>query len=137
VAGDVANLSVSQTVEYIGGTKTRDVASVSVTTASGVYFEFRIPRADFTAAVAETEAKGYAAQVESLLTNPNVAGVQWSQDANTAGYLLDVGTITVQSKSGDSSLAFTVPWGHVFVEAISGRINTLAGELDAVEKAGA
>lgn len=136
MAGDVASMFVTQTVEYIGGTKTQDVAAVSVTTASGVYFEFRIPRADYTAATAKTEAQGYAAQVESILTNPNVAGIQWSQNANTAGYLLDEGTIAVQSDSGDSSLNLTVPWGHVFEQDVSGQIASLRSELNATEKTG-
>ena len=39
------------TVEYLGGTQTRDVIAVVYTLKlSGLYFEARIPAADYTAA---------------------------------------------------------------------------------------
>ena len=134
VSPSVESLTISQTVEYIGGTSSQQVAVVAVQTSpSLVYFEFRIPRSSFTAEVARTEAEGYAAQVESILTDPNVAGIEWSQDSNTAGYLLDMGTIFVTSNSGNSSLSFTVPWGHVYEQAVSAPIAALVKELNAAE----
>src|SRR5579859_1537005 len=125
MAGDVQSLHVTQSVEYIGGTSSQEVAVCAVTTASGVYFEFRIPRQGFTAQLAQTEAAQYAAQVEALLTEPYVLGVQWTQKANTAGYLLDTGVITVTSNSGFSTLSYETPWGEVNVQAQQTKINEL------------
>ena len=130
---DVQRLVITQTEEYLGGTSSQKVASCEVLTASGVLFEFRIPRADFTEAVARQEAAGYAAQVESILTDPNVAGIEYWPDPTVSGYLLDMGTITVQSDSGNSTLSFDVPWGHVVENVVSGTIAELAKELNAAE----
>lgn len=135
VSASVESLNISETVEYLGGTSSRQVAVCQVRTyPSLVYFEFRIPRSDFTAAAAREEAEGDGEQVESLLTDVNVSGVEWWQDANPAGYLIDMGTIYVTSDSGDSSLSFDVPWGQVYVKAVLGHVNTLAAELNAAEK---
>lgn len=135
VSASVESLNVTQTVEYLGGTQSRQVAVCAVRTApSLVYFEFRIPRASFTSAIARQEAEGYGAQVESVLTNPHVSGLEWWQNANDSGFLVDMATIFVRSTSGNSGLSFDVPWGHVFVEALSDPIATLAGQLDAAEK---
>jgi len=134
VSAAVESLTISESVEYVGGTSSQQVAVVAVRTSpSLVYFEFRIPRADFTAAVARTEAEGYGAQVESVLTDPNVSGIEWYQDANQAGFLLDMGTIYVVSDSGNSSLSFTVPWGHVEEQVLAPMIAKVRAELNAAE----
>lgn len=135
VSASVESISITQTVEYLGGTNSRQVAVVAVRTyPSLVYFEFRIPRADFTAAIARQEAEGYGAQVEAIMTDPHVNGIEWFQNANPAGYLVDMGTIFVQSTSGNSGLSFSVPWGLVYVEYVDTPIANLVAQLDAAEK---
>lgn len=130
---DVQRLTVTQDTEYLGGTSYQAVARCEVLTASGVLFEFLIPRADYTADLAKTEAEGYAAQVESLLTNTSVSGISQWQKQTQSGYLLYMGAIGVQSDSGNSNLTFDVPWGSVNAQVVSGQINDLAKQLNATE----
>lgn len=135
VSASVESLNITQTVEYLGGTQSRQVAVCAVRTApSLVYFEFRIPRSGFTAAIARQEAEGYGALVESILTGPNVSGIEWWQNANDSGYLVDMGTIFVRSNSGNSGLSFDVPWGLVHPEYVDGPISDLVAQLNAAEK---
>lgn len=133
MSAHVQSLSVTQAVEYIGGTASREVAVVHVVTISGVYFETRIPRKAYVASFAREQAELISAVVEAIVGDPNVAGLQWSQEANPAGYLLDVGTIYVTSDSGDSSLAFTVPWGQLTAGVHSPQIGPLIAQLNATE----
>src|SRR5579859_3722173 len=133
MSAHVQSLSVTQAVEYIGGTTSRDVAVVAVVTISGVYFETRIPRNAYVPSFARTQAENIAAVVEAIVADPNVAGLQWAQHANPAGYLLDVGIIYVQSDSGNSSLAMTVPWAQLTAGVASPQIGPLIAELNATE----
>lgn len=103
---DVSFHIVSQTatVEYIGGTKTQNVVVIGlVTNAHQVYAEARVPQSIYSAGVAKAAAQAPASIIEAVFSLANVVGVQWGQDVNPSGLLVDTVLITVRSDSGNST----------------------------------
>lgn len=97
----VANETVT---EYVGGTKTQQVVVVSITTnAHGAYAEARVPKNIWTAQLGRAAAIAPATIIETLYSLPGVVGVQWGQETNASGLLIDTVLITVQSDSGNST----------------------------------
>lgn len=122
------------TVEFLGGTQTRDVNAVgAVTIPSGVYFEVRVPATSYGATLVNAALSGPASDYEELATYQNVAGVEWSQGTTTSGYLIDNVTITVQSTSGDSTAQITVPFSDLGPKLHEPQIDALNKQLDAIE----
>src|SRR5215470_16762076 len=90
-------------VEFLGGTQTRPVMAVGVfTIPHNVYFEMRIPKADYTPQHVATMAEAYAANIEVALQDPHVQDIVWFQDQRQDGYLVDKATVYVTSDSGNS-----------------------------------
>lgn len=134
MAADYNIVGSLPTTEFLGGTKTRSVVTVQVTTnPHGVYFEFRVPHADFTPHTVATYAEQYAANVEVAFQNPAVAGIEWIQTPTANGFLQDQAIVTVQSDSGNSTDTVTVPWGALDPRALDPKIQALREKLNAVE----
>ncbi len=123
------------TTQFIGGTQTKDVIAVGIVTKpSSIYVEFLIPRTGYAASVVNAAALGYATIYETVAALPGVAGVQWAQDQNDAGYLVDVTVITVASTSGDSTATLTVQTPLLGPQLHEPQIIALRKQLDAAEK---
>jgi hypothetical protein len=106
MAVDASFKIVSQvaTVEYIGGTNTQRVVAVGlVTNAHQVYAEARVPQNIYSANIAKAAAQAPASIIETLFSLTGVVGVQWGQDVNPSGMLVDTVLITVGSDSGLST----------------------------------
>lgn len=96
------------TTEFLGGTQTRAVTAVGITTKPhDVYVEFRIPNTIYTAAEVGDYSLAYSAAIEAYFTVPGVLAVSWGQQVNAGGELNDIYTVTVQSDSGNSTAQFT------------------------------
>lgn len=122
------------TVEFLGGTKTRDVMAVGYQTKPhGVVFEARIPRNIYSAKEVNSEGIGYSGEIESVFQQPGVADATWAQTANAAGFLIDELVLTVESTSGDSSAQLTVPFSQMAPETLAPKVKALRAELDAAE----
>lgn len=120
--------------EYVGGTQTRDVVTVGITTKPhGVYVEFRIPKNVYSAAQVHDYALGYSGTIEALFGITGVVGVAWSQQPTAAGQLQDIITVTVQSSSGDSTDQFTLPLSDITTAAVSKKAAASIKVLDAAE----
>jgi hypothetical protein len=121
-------------IEFLGGTQTRAVVAVSaVTKPHGVYFETRILRTSYSATVVKNVAQAWAALIEQMFDIDGVAGQQWSQVPTSSGELRDTITVTVESKSGQSSASLDFPFDHLVPEFVSGPIASLRKQLDDAE----
>lgn len=122
------------TVEFLGGTQTRDVVAVGITTQGhGVYMEFRIPQTLYSAKQVKAYATGYTGSIESQFDIQGVAGLQWSQQPNASGELQDVWTYTVTSSTGNSAATFTLPIGQATTDNVTKKVNALASQLNQAE----
>lgn len=120
--------------ETLGGTKTRNMVAVgAVTVPHGVYFEVRVPQADYTASLTAAALLGPASIYEDLFDIPGVVDVAWSQGATASGQLQDLVTVVVSSTSGDSSDELTVPFVQLGPQLHKPQIAALRAQLDATE----
>ena len=103
--------TVKPDVEFLGGTKTRDVLVLQAwTVPHDVYFEARYAAKDYTVANVLAAAEGYGIVLEGYYDIDGVADIAWSQIETRDGQLLDSITFFVDSTSGNSSDTFTVPY---------------------------
>lgn len=123
-----------ETVEFLGGTQTRPVMAVGVRTADhGVYFEFRLPKADYNAANVKNDAEGFSIVYELLFTIPGVSDVEWTQEPTNAGQLQDHVLVYVVSTSGNSSSSIDVPYSKFTQDYIAAQVKKLRTQLDNAE----
>lgn len=125
------------TVEFIGGTQTRDVMAVGVRTNDhGVYFEFRLPKADYNATNVKSDANGFTIIYELLFDIPGVADVEWAQEPTPAGELQDHVIVYYVSTSGNSSSFVDVPYSQFTQDHIAALVQAGRAELDSAEQGG-
>jgi len=118
------------TVEFLGGTQTRNVVTVGfITDGHGIYGEARVIASIYSANEARHAALGVVVALETVASLPNVAGVEWGQSVNKSGLLVDQITVTVESDSGDS----TALYGPVAISALGA--DARAPEIAALAKA--
>jgi len=124
------------TVEFLGGTQTRDVMAVGVRTNDhNVYFEFRLPKASYTADNVKADANGFTIVYELLFDIPGVTDVEWSQQPTPAGQLQDHVTVYFASSSGNSSSFLDFPYSRFTQDIIAAAVTAARAELDAAEAA--
>lgn len=112
-----------ETVEYLGGTQTRPVIAVGVTTqAHGVYFEFRVPKADYTSGAVQSNANGYTIIYELLFEIPGVTDVEWAQEPTKAGQLEDHVIVYFETPSGQSDASIDFPYSQFTQDYIAARV---------------
>lgn len=134
MADNYTILTQYETVEFLGGAQTRPVIAVGVQTREhGVYFETRIAKADYTAAVAKQNANGFTIVYELLFKIPGVTDVEWTQEPTNAGQLQDHVIVYVESSSGASSASIDVPYSKFTQDYIAGQVGKLRAQLDAAE----
>ena len=122
------------TVEFLGGSQTRDVVAVGYQTKPhGVVFEARIPRNIYSAKEVNSEGIGYSGEIESVFTHPGVTDATWRQVANAAGFLIDELDLIVTSASGNSAATLTVPFSRMAPETLAPLVSHLRDQLDAAE----
>jgi hypothetical protein len=122
------------TVEFLGGTQTRDVVAVGITTKGhGVYIEFRIPVTTYTPDNVKSNAIGYTGTIENAFTFPGVQGVSWGQSPDAAGELVDQITYTVVSDSGNSSAQLTLPLSGIGTSGQISKLKNLLASLNESE----
>lgn len=88
--------------------------------APGVYFQFRRPVSqlaklspDERLALVNSVATQLADRIEAVMSERPVENMLYSQPTNSAGQLLDVMTVYVESDSGNSQGAVTIPLAHI------------------------
>jgi hypothetical protein len=125
------------TVEYLGGTQTKDVMAVGVRTNDhGVYFEFRLDKKAYTAANVKSDANGYTIVYELLFDIDGVTDVEWSQQPTAAGELQDHVTVYFTSSSGNSSSFIDFPYSRFTQDIISAAVGKARAVLDDAESGG-
>jgi hypothetical protein len=125
-----------ETVEFLGGTQTRPVMAVGVRTkAHGVYFEFRLPKADYNATNVKADANGFTIVYEDLFQIDGVQDVEWTQEPTTSGQLQDHVLVYFTSTSGNSSSSVDVPYSQFTQDIIATKVKGLRAQLDAAEAA--
>lgn len=135
MAANYTGLTQRPGVQFIGGTQTRNVQIVSITTQPhGVYFEFQVPQADATAAVVKQDANGFASVIEALFAIDGVAGIEWTQQPTTSGQLADHLLITVQSSSGDSTDLLDEPFSQLTQADVAKKVAAIVADLDDAEE---
>lgn len=121
-------------IETLGSQGTRDVTIVGITTnGHGVYLEFRIPQAFYSAQQVKNYSTGYTGTIESMFAVSGVVGLQWIQQVSPANELQDAIIVTVASDSGDSTGQFTVPFRDFKPEVVAPKAAKLIAELNAAE----
>lgn len=122
------------TTEFLGGTQTREVMAVGMRTKPhDVYFEFRLPRADYNARNVADSAHGFAIILEQLFGIAGVTQLQWIQQPTDAGQLRDALIVSVESDSGDSASSFVEPFAQFTRANVAGKVGKLRDELNATE----
>ena len=123
-----------ETVEFLGGTQTRPVMAVGVrTNVHGVYFEFRLPKADYTTANVRNNANGFTIVYEDLFAIPGVTDVEWTQEPTQGGQLEDHVVVYFTSTSGNSSTSIDFPYSQFTQDYIATRVAFAITALDAAE----
>lgn len=124
------------TIEFLGGSKRRDVMVVGYVTKPGGYpFEIRIPKALYLDGQGSAAALGMATILETIAGLPGVADVDFGQEQAAGGALRDVVTIYVASTSGDSDASLTVPIVQLGPKLHGPQILALRAQLDKAEAA--
>lgn len=127
-------LGAREDIEFLGGTQTRPVVSVSIRTKPhGTYMEFRIPRKQYNAHVLHSDGLGFAGTVEGVWALPGVVGMQYVQVPTSGGELQDAFTVTVESTSGDSTVDMQVPYGELADTLLRPKVKAQRSLLDAAE----
>src|SRR6185437_8432385 len=123
-----------ETVEFLGGTQTRPVIAVGVrTNVHAVYFEFRVPKADYNSSVVNQDANGFTIVYEDLFQIPGVTDVEWAQEPTQAGQLSDHVIVYFTSTSGNSSASIDFPYSQFTQDYIAARVGFAIAGLDAAE----
>jgi hypothetical protein len=123
-----------ETTEYLGGTQTRAVIAVGVTTAlHNVYFEFRLPKKNYNTGNVRNFAAGYTAQYNLLFGIPGVIDAEWTQEPTIGGQLQDHVIIYFESTSGNSSASVDIPYSQWTYEYAKARVAHARAGLDAAE----
>jgi hypothetical protein len=123
-----------ETTEFLGGTQTQQVIAVGVrTNLHGVYFEFRIPKADYSSAAVKSNANGYTIIYELLFTIPGVSDAEWGQEPTPGGQLEDHVTVYFASTSGNSTASIDFPYSQFAQDYIAARVGHAIEGMDAAE----
>jgi len=123
-------------VEVVGGSQTRDVQVIGVTTSpSDIYFEVRVPRAQATTSYLKYTAQSYRDIYELLAGLPGVADVVWYQRPTDAGQLVDYVTLYVTSTSGFSTGVIDKPFSQISNITENNETAALRTALDNTEAA--
>lgn len=109
--------------------------------APGVYFQFRRPVAQLAKLdrserleLIHSIATQLASRIEAVMAEPPVENMVYSQPTNSAGQLLDLMTVYVQSDSGNSQGTVPIPLAHIGPgDYTSSRINAEVDALNAAE----
>jgi len=134
MANDYSIVTQYETVEFLGGTQTRPVIAVGVRTAvHNVYFEFRLPKADYNSANVQNDANGFTIIYELLFTIPGVVDVEWTQEPTVSGQLEDHVVVYVQSTSGNSSVSLDFPYSQFTQSFVAARVALALEQMDAAE----
>lgn len=73
--------------------------------------------------------------IEGVMENPAVLTMQYEQDVNPAGQLVDVFEIYVQSTSGRSTGSFVQPYATLSLQIVDPLITAEVALLDGIEAA--
>jgi hypothetical protein len=121
-------------VEVIGGGQTQDVQTIGVVTSPNqVYFETSVPRAQATTTYLKYTAQSYRDIYELLFTFPGVDAVEWYQQPNNSGLLVDHVRIYVTSASGNSTSVIDIPFSQLGQYEDGTKIAALRTALDNTE----
>lgn len=121
-------------VQVLGGAKTQDVQTIGVVTSpNNVYFETSVPLKQATTATLQYTAQSYRDIYELLFTFPGVSAVQWYQQPNDSGLLVDHVRIYVTSTSGNSTSVIDIPYSQLGEYEDGKKIAALRASLDATE----
>lgn len=125
-------LSSYTTEELRGGTKLVPVRVIAATTKpSGIYFEMRLDLSLYDPTQIGPIIDSEGELLEVLGQRQDVAGVEYVQDVNAAGQLIDGVAVTVLSSSGASSETMTYPldWaGALGAGTVPGGKNPFTGK---------
>ena len=123
-----------QTEELVGGARLRDVVEIGFSTVpSEVYAQTRIDLSFWTADEVAPMLANLADYIETVMGYPYVAGMDYIQDINAAGLLIDVMEITVLSASGKSSATLRQPLALMYPPIVVPLLSALNDRLNAVE----
>lgn len=122
------------TVEFLGGSQTRDVMAIGyVTKPSRIYFEARIPKKQYTPQEVKNYGIGYSGTIEAVAAIPGIEEMIYAPTQRRDGVLLDTFEVYVSSSSGDSADSFSLPFGQLAVEFVKPRVDAMRKALDAAE----
>src|SRR5258706_3236476 len=79
-----------QSEQLLGGSKLQRVVEIGATTVpSDIYFQTRLPAAQYLRSTAQIVVDGLAGAIEDSLVGPFITGMDYRQDINPAGQRLD------------------------------------------------
>ena len=121
MAANYAIIGQWPTTELQGGTNVIPVKEFAVTTKpDGLYFQFRRPQSQLgkldasgQAALVHSVAEQLATRIEDVFNLPAVTWIDYTQDTNPGGQLLDNMIVYVQSDSGNSQGTITIPLAEI------------------------
>jgi hypothetical protein len=101
MAEDYTIQGFTETSELQGGNVIVRVREFHVVTKpSGIYFQFRRPKAKWAPANIASVAKQLADRIEGVNASPHVTGMLYSQDVDAAGHLVDMFTVFYEADDG-------------------------------------
>lgn len=103
------------------------------TVPSQIYWQERFDLPLDHVGVVQQVLQAGAMMIESVMENPAVLTLQYEQDVNVAGQLIDVFEIFVQSTSGRSTSSFTHYYADLTLQVIDPLITAQVDLLDAIE----
>lgn len=79
-----------QSEQLLGGSRLQRVVELGATTSpSDIYFQTRLPAANYTRADGQNVVDVLSGAIEDSLIGPYIVGMSYRQDVNQAGQLLD------------------------------------------------
>lgn len=98
------------TILIQGGSQVVDAMTIDVQELTyGIFFSFTIPRTQWAGDGTQAEADAYTAVVQSIAAYAPVIAVNYAQDVNAAGALIDTLIVTVATPDGLNTANVTVP----------------------------
>lgn len=103
-----------QSEQLLGGSRLQRVVEIGATTVpSGVYFQTRLPAANYTRADGQNVIDVLSGAIEDSLVGPYIVGMQYRQDVNTAGQLLDQMEVFWETPDESAAGSIVLPLARV------------------------
>ena len=134
MAGTYEILAQAPAFELVPPNKLRKVTEITGRALpSGIVFYFRVLPAAYTKAHVAAVASGIAEGLNKDANVPGVVGITIEQDVGANNEIREMGVVTVESSSGNSTAEIRELQTFLYLETFPARVAALRDKLDSIE----